>query len=147
MSGYQKALKVIAIIEIVIAVLCIGLGILFFAAVGSGDPALSDTVDIEGQAYSFGAVGVIGGGFMIVIGIFELITGILGVRGANNPSKIGPFYVLAGFCLGLSIVELILAFVSLAQGTADGSTVSSGIFSVVINAVCVWLAAKIKKQA
>lgn len=44
----------------------------------------------------------------IISGVIDLIIGILGVRGANNPDKIGPFVVFA-FCSSFQICCVVLA--------------------------------------
>ena len=159
MSGYQKALKVIAIITIVFSSLIIALGILFIIAggiVGANfdnpevNASLGSTLsplapgisDPEAAAVTAG-FGILGGIFVIIDGVISLIVGILGVRGANNPAKIGPFRVFAilGFIISL-IYIVILCF----GAGAWENWIAAGV-DVVITGLCLWLAVKIRAQA
>ena len=42
------------------------------------------------------------------IGLLSLIIGILGIRAANDPSKIGPVFTLAVVSLGISVINLFV---------------------------------------
>lgn len=146
MSGSQKALKIISILVIVFAVLAILLGAVFFAAMT--DPSFtSTTTDIEGTMWTGGEMAAVVGGFLVIAGVVDLIVGILGLRGAKNPAKIGAFYVIAWIGLVINAIELILTFVSMAQGTADASTLTSSFINLAFMVVCVWLARNIKQAA
>lgn len=147
MSGSQKALKVISIIIIVLAIVSIVFGIGYAALVFNEPQLLNSSIEVQGESYGMATTAVIVAGFSIVSGVFDLIIGCLGLRGAKSPAKIGAFYVLAWIGLILEGIELILSLVSFSSGTADLSTVTSSVISVAIVAVCVYLAHDIKKQA
>ncbi len=157
-SGYQTALKVISIIMIVLAALSIVGGLLLMAGGGllgsvANNPEvvgdITATINSEGVTVTqeqagivVAGVGILGGAMSILGGILMLIVGILGVRGANDPRKIGPFRVFA--IIGL--VFSILGIIALLFQPSDPSMWVSGIIGVIETAVCVWLAQKIKNQ-
>lgn len=137
MSGSQKALKVISIITIVYAVVLLVLGI-FMAAGGS---LLSgETIDVDGTAASASIVAAVLGVTLVIGGVVDLVIGLLGLRGAKNPRKVGPFFVLC-------IIGLVLGLVSLGMSIAQGSFNPWSLASLVIIAVCLYLSAQVKKQA
>lgn len=78
----------------------------------------------------------------IISGVIDLIIGILGVRGANNPEKIGPFFVIA--IIGLVLCALGIIF-TLASGVTDISTLSSSLVQLILLICCVVLANNIRK--
>ncbi len=78
----------------------------------------------------------------IISGVVDLIIGILGVRGANNPDKIGPFFVIA--IIGLVLAAIGVVF-PLLTGSADFSSMPSTLVQLVILIVCVVLANNIRK--
>lgn len=65
---------------------------------------------------------------------------MLGLRGAKNPRKVGPFFVLC-------IIGLVLGLVGLGMSLAQGTFDLWSLVSVVIVAVCLYLSAQVKKQA
>ena len=156
MSSTQKTLRVICIIIIVFAVIGIlaGLAVMglggLIGGVSATDPsALSTSIDgltaEETAALGVGAgvfTGVIG--FIVVISaLIDLLIGILGLRGAKDPAKIGPFSV---FC----IIGIVLNALSLIAGVAQGSDASTIISSIISLALVIWcyvLARKIKETA
>ena len=79
-------------------------------------------------------------GGTIVGGIVDLVIGLLGLRGAKNPRKVGPFFVLC-------IIGLVLGLVGLGMSLAQGTFDLWSLVSVVIVAVCLYLSAQVKKQA
>ena len=71
------------------------------------------------------------GGGTIVGGIVDLVIGLLGLRGAKNPRKVGPFFVLC-------IIGLVLGLVGLGMSLAQGTFDLWSLVSVVIVAVCLY---------
>ena len=138
----QKALKVISIIMIVFAALTLLLGIggivtggaLGILGAGSGD---------AGSAALVGGVAA-GAGFVILLGgAINLAIGIFGLRGANDPRKIGAFYALAIIGLAFAVLSALGTFFG---GSADGGDIASALFGLVLPLVCVLLAYNIKKE-
>lgn len=68
------------------------------------------------------------------VALMGLIVGVLGIRGANNPSAIAPFFWIV-------LVDAVLTAWSLASsfslGALDPMTALSGLFVIVL-AVCAW---------
>ena len=113
----QKALKVISIIMIVFAALTLLLGI----------------------------GGIVTGGALVILlgGAINLAIGIFGLRGANDPRKIGAFYVLAIIGLAFAVLSALGTFFG---GSADGGDIASALFGLVLPLACVLLAYNIKKE-
>ena len=125
----QKALKVISIIMIVFAALTLLLGI--------------------GGIVTGGALGILGAGsgdagsVILLGGAINLAIGIFGLRGANDPRKIGAFYVLAIIGLAFAVLSALGTFFG---GSADGGDIASALFGLVLPLACVLLAYNIKKE-
>ena len=157
-SGYQKALKFIAVITIIIAILIMIVGVLLIIAGGilgsqltdgeitsSLDPAISAAlpgVSLETvQALETG-FGIFGGIAVVIVGLILLIVGGLGKRGANNPRKIGPFFVLSIISLICSLLYILM--MCFGAGTWE-MWLAAGL-DVLMSVICVALAAKIRGQ-
>ena len=133
-TSSQTALKVLSIIGIVVGAIIAVAGIVL--TVGANGFALS-------QASSSGAgvaVGTIGGVVLIVAGAFNVVVGVFGVRGANDPSKIGVFWVLCIIGIVFNALGLIM------EATGSGISASS-LFGTLFVVVLFILANNIKKQA
>ncbi|WP_080798462.1 hypothetical protein [Arabiibacter massiliensis] len=139
MSGSQKTLKIISIILIAWAILVILMGA--FVAAGSAVPGMSsESIDVGGTVIDMATAAMALGIGTVVGGVINLIIGLLGLRGAKNPRKIGLFFVLC-------IIGLVLGVVGLVMGVMQGTFQWQSLVSLVIVAVCTYLAAEIKKQA
>ena len=140
-SSSQKALKVISIILIILAIISIigsfmmalGGGVVGGAAAGAADP----------DAFMAGSVLMIGGIILALGSVFDLIVGFLGLRGANNPSKIGIFYILAIIDV---VVSLAIVIYSLFGGSFEIYTIIGEVISLAFPVACVVLAYNIKKE-
>ena len=125
----QKALKVISIIMIVFAALTLLLGI--------------------GGIVTGGALGILGAGIgdagsaALVGGVAAVAGFVFGLRGANDPRKIGAFYALAIIGLAFAVLSALGTFFG---GSADGGDIASALFGLVLPLVCVLLAYNIKKE-
>lgn len=128
-STSQKILKVLSIIAIAAGVIGV-LGGLWFAV----------AMDSAGDSNSL-LLGTAGGGVIIVMGLVNLIIGWLGLRGANDPSKIGPTWVLSLIGLIFYVIMLLVGFY--ADGTLHAHILGSGIGVLIIFI----LANNIKHQA
>ena len=139
-SSSQKALKVISIIMIVFA----SLGILFalLATLGGGALGVLGAADSDDAMVAGGllaAMGII----MLIGSAIDLVIGIFGLRGANDPRKIGVFFVLAIIGVVFAAFEVLGNFMN---GSMDASTIFSSLFGLVLPVVCVILANNIKKE-
>lgn len=139
MTGSQRTLKIVSIVLIIWAIVEVLLGV--FLAAGSAVPGMStESIDVNGSmmAMSTAALGI--GIGVIVAGVINLIIGLLGLRGAKNPAKIGVFFVLC-------IIGLVLSIIGIVMSVMQGSFQWSNLVSLLIVAVCTYLASQIKKQA
>lgn len=143
-TSSQKALLVIAIINIVFGafaliaglmsgVLGVGVGIL-----NSSDIASAGVTGNQQAAVTagFSLLGIVG----IVDGILTLVEGILGLRAANDNQKIMPVWILA-------IASLVISALNLISGLFSGKFSLSLIVSVVVASLMFWIANNIKQEA
>lgn len=139
MSGSRTVLKIITAILIIVAVLEVALGILLI--VGSSLPEVAaQFVSIGDQVYN-GADGALASGIVVIIsGIFYLIVGILGWRGASRPARIGPFFWLAVIGSVLSVVNLIIEIIG-------GTIAPNSVVSTIIVVLCAILANNIRNHS
>ena len=144
MTKSQKIIKVISLILIVFSILAIIAGLVTLlggvAVIGEGASASAASQTL--YATSAGLLFVLGIGSLIS-GIIDLIIGILGLRGAKDPSKIGPFFVI-------SIIGLILSaisFIGTVMSGGDVSAIVSGLVSLALLIGCVYFANDIRKLA
>ena len=137
----QKALKVVSIIMIVFAALTLLIGIA--SIVGGGAIGMAGAGSNESDLALVGGLAVAAGLIVLLGGCIDLLIGIFGLRGANDPRKIGAFYVLA--IIGL-VFAVLSALGTLFAGSADGSDIVSALVGLLLPAVCVLLAYNIKKE-
>ena len=134
-TSSQTALKVLSIIGIVVGAIIAVSGIVL--TVGANGFAMS-------QASSSGAgvavLGTIGGVVLIVAGAFNVVVGVFGVRGANDPSKIGVFW-------GLCIIGIFFNSLVLIMGATGSGISASSLIGTLFVVVLFILANNIKKQA
>ena len=137
MSGSQKALKVVSVLLIIYAVAMAAFGVFMVAG---GSFLVGETVDVDGTAQAANVMAAALGAGTIAGGVIDLIIGLLGLRGAKNPRKVGPFFVLC-------IIGLVLGLVGLGMSLAQGTFDLWSLVSLVIIAVCLYLSAQVKKLA
>ena len=137
MSGSQKYIKIVSILNIIGGAFYVLIGILGFLGKGLvGNEALIEQAGGDSSAPMAANVFLI---VMIVIGLFSLVVGILGVRAANDPSKIGPVFTLA-------VVSLIISVVNLFVGIFGGNFSVYSLIECVPPALMTWCANNVKKQ-
>ena len=152
-SGSQKALRIIVIVLIVfaIATLLISAAMLALAvaAIAGGADLSAEmsgvdaSVVVNGESLPSGIALLLTLSVVLIFSaVLDLIVGILGLRGANNPQKIKPFFVLC--VIGL-VIEVIGIGGSIAQGTFS-SIGSSSVVELLIIGACTWLAYDIMRQ-
>lgn len=138
MSGSQKALKVVSIIMIIYAIIVVLLGA--FLCFGASIPGVAgQAIDVNGSTIDAAALSVAMGAGFVISGVFYLIIGFLGHRGAKNPAKIGPFFVL-------SVIGVVLAVVGSVMAVMQGSFPLSQLIGLLVVILCAVLAFNIKKQ-
>ena len=143
MTGSQKAIKVISIIVIVVAVISILIGLVTCAGgaavIGAGSQA--SAADQETYALGAGLLLVISG-TAVIGGIIDLVVGLLGLRGAKNPDKIMPFFVIAIIGAVFAVLNLIGCFTA---GQLDGTSIASAVVQLALMVGCVILANNVRK--
>ena len=149
-SGSQKALLVISIINIILAVFLIITGVMVNVggALIAGAP---ETAELAGEISSelgetvtgseVGGIAALGGLLLIFYGIVEVLMGILGIRAANDNQKIMPVWVLAVISLVLGVFALIASF------TNPNGNIASAVGGLLGSALMFWIANNIKTQA
>ncbi len=137
----QKALKVISIIMIVFAALTLLVGITGIVAGGALGAVAAGSGGAD--AALLGGLAVVAGLFVIASGVIDLLIGIFGLRGANDPSKIGVFYVLAIIGLVLAALSALSTFFG---GSADAGSIGGALVGLILPGVSVLLAYNIKKE-
>ena len=136
MSGSQKYIKIISILNIIGGAFYVLIGILGF--LGKGFVSNEALIEQAGDSAAPAAVNT----FlivMIVIGLFSLCIGILGVRAANDPSKIGPVFILG-------VISLIISVVNVFVGIFGGNFSVYSLVECVPPALMTWCANNVKKQ-
>lgn len=98
MSNECKIVKGLSWLIMLIGIASVVIGVVMF--MGAGDVA----DQIEGGA----AAAQTGGIIMVVAGVFEFVTGVMGARGANNPTRLGGFIVSGSIIAVVNIVEIVL---------------------------------------
>ena len=152
-SGAQRGLKVLAILYVIGGVFIL-LWILYMwslfsqaesAVGGSLTPMLVQEMSRRGFAVSseseltslvFAAVIV-----FVTLGLSLLLTGILGIRAANDPEKVTPYLVISGLSLAYTILNIVRSIVA---NTFDLSIET--LIGVGIPVLAVWLGVSVKQQ-
>lgn len=142
-SQNQKILKVISIIEIVLA--CIGILFGIMGAAGGGllasDPTAAGEIASEaGLTAGSLSAGVIGASVGVIIAnLINILIGVLGLRASKDATKIMPvwYFAIAGLVLGV-----IGTVASIATGTGLGN-----LPSLALSAFVFWVANNIKAEA
>ncbi len=142
MSGSQKAIKVFSIIAIIGGVLAALLAVLMFVGMGV---VAGETVNFDGTQVDESFIAAVAGFMFLICAVEYLVAGIFGVRGANNPQKIGPFYVICWIIVVLQVLALVVDVVS--GGNDMAVTVVEHIVELIIPVILLVLANKVKKQA
>lgn len=144
-SGSQKALRVIVIVLIVFAIvtLLVSAAMMALAVFSMANGIGIDyTVDLNGQSVSSLVLVMSFAIVLIISSVIDLVVGIFGLRGANDPRKIKPFFVLCIISLALCVIGIGW---SLAQGTFASSG-SSDVVELLITGVCTWLSYDIMRK-
>jgi amino acid permease len=125
MSGSQKFVLVVSILNIIgafgIIVFGFTAGLVSFGA-AEGGPIL-----------------FIAGLCLVAMGIFECISGIIGIRAARDPRRSGLFYTL-------SLISMIFAILNMITSIASNGFQLSSIIGVVLPVLMFISARKIREQ-
>lgn len=143
MTGSQKAIKVISIIVIVVAIISILAGLVTCAGGAAGVMAGADASAAEQEQLALGAgMLFVLAGSALIGGIIDLVVGLLGLRGAKDPNKIMPFFVIAIIGAVFAVLNLIGCFTA---GQLDGTSIASAVVQLALMVGCVILANNVRK--
>lgn len=146
MSGSQKVIKFVSVLTIILAIIAIigGIALGGFGGLVIGGATAGPNV---GQDVAFGGVYIMAAGIIVVVsGIIDIIVGILGIRGANDPNRIGAFRVFVVIGLIFAILDLVA---TLLLGTPDVTTIAGGVIRlalIIILLVCANNVAKMRTR-
>ena len=131
MSKECQIVKGISLFLMVAGILAVVTSVLMFMGV-----PLAASMFKNGEALALVAGIVLG-----VSGVFEFIAGIMGARGANNPSHLGGFIVLGSILVVVNIAEICLGVFG-----GQGPVWMNVIYAAAI-ATAVFYASRAKKNA
>lgn len=131
MSSQCKIVKGISVLVLLFGLASVITGAIMFFATPSADLGIEN---VE-------AVAKAGGILLIIVGAFGVLTGVLGIRGANNPQRMTPFIVCAALIAIVNIFEVIMAL------TGGQGPVWMNILYAIVAIVAIVFAVKAKKQA
>jgi hypothetical protein len=141
LSGHQRALRLISQVMIVTAVLNAVITLIVWYAVSQMDPTAQVTL-AEAQ-YSAGRLSNIVLGWGLASAAVNLLVGLLGLRGANQPEKIRPFLWVSAISFAYAAVQLVLGIVT---SGGMGSVQSSSLTDALFYGACTYLSVKIRRQ-
>ena len=141
MSASRKLLKIISLLTILSGISYVVMaGILAVAgAVGGGESLEGLPLTAEVAALLLIVVAAIGA-------VANLVSGFLGLRGANVPSKIMPAYVISLIALIVSIINVIATIVLGGLNTPDFMSIFNMVFGVACPLVMFILCNNVKKE-
>lgn len=125
MSQNRKLLKVFSLIQFVLGIIALILGIVFAAGASmvGGD---AESVTLFGTYLDAAAWSLLNGVILIALGILQIASSVLGIRGANRPSA------LKGH-LPITVVIVIIACVDIfISANIDASTSPIGILAIAL---------------
>ena len=141
LDGHQRALRLISQVIIVTAVLNAVITLIVWYAVSQMDP--SAQVTLAESQLSAGDLAPKALGLGLASAGVNLLVGLLGLRGANQPEKIGPFLLISVISFGYAVVQLVM--VILTTGGL-GSVQSSSLTDALLYGACTYLSLKIRRQ-
>ena len=135
-SRSQKVVKVLGILSIIDAVLCLILAIgALLTAFGAGTrDVITDEVATGIGIMIFATI------ILLVTGIVDLIEGAFCLRAAKDARKAGPLWVVSMIAVILSVLSLITSF------REGGQAIASGVATLAINCAIFFLANNIRNQ-
>lgn len=130
MSTERKTLKIMSIIYLVLGILDVAFSI-FCLATG--------TIEVGTSVVSIASATEV---ILLISGIVYFLTGVTGIRGANNPAKAGPVVIMAVICILIALFNFAIEFTQ-ASGI---SGLATQVVIVLYNASVFFYANKVKKE-
>ena len=141
LSGHQRALRLISQVMIVTAILNAVITLIVWYAVSQMDPTAQ--VTLAETQYTAGRLSNIVLGWGLASAAVNLLVGLLGLRGANQPEKIRPFLWVSAISFAYAAVQLVLGIVT---SGGMGSVQSSSLTDALFYGACTYLSVKIRRQ-
>ncbi|MEG1750529.1 MAG: hypothetical protein RR241_02015 [Raoultibacter sp.] len=135
MTGSRKVLNILSIIILVFGILGVLLGIFFIAGGTMLQGSQIEGVDAQVLSTMMGVMVIIGS-------LIDVVIGSMGRRGAKDPAKIKPFFVICVIGLVLYVMSIIGALT-----TGDVAALPNYLISLVLVIACLYFADKVKKEA
>ena len=141
LDGHQRALRLISQVIIVTAVLNAVITLIVWYAVSQMDPTLMVTLAESQFAAGVFAPRALGLG-LASAGV-NLLVGLLGLRGSNQPEKIRPFLWVSAISFAYALVQLVVGIVT---SGGMGSVQTSSITDALLYGACTYLSLMIRRQ-
>ena len=141
LDGHQRALRLISQVIIVTAVLNAVITLIVWYAVSQMDPTLMVTLAESQFAAGVFAPRALGLG-LASAGV-NLLVGLLGLRGSNQPEKVRPFLWVSAISFAYALVQLVVGIVT---SGGMGSVQTSSITDALLYGACTYLSLKIRRQ-
>lgn len=147
MSAYRKFLKVISIISLVLSVIMVVLCGVGMATVLSNPDVALDTIKqypipgVDNMDTYFMVVGAFVVG--LVYFVWEAFVAVMGIRGANNPKKMGFVTTIAGITAVLTVVFFV---VNIATSGFSFQNDFSELLQAVIDILFFYICLQIRKE-
>ena len=132
MSGSQKALKVLSIINIILSIIGLIVALLLIGGTAISS-AIFESLGIMGNAVAYCV-------FTFIGCIIALVCGIVGLKLVKDPSKFMTFAVLV-------VIDIVITIINTFVGTINATSISSLVVNVIWSLILLYLANNIKKQA
>ena len=143
MSTNRKILKVLSIISLVFSILGMILGALIvFACCGDPEGAMKAvTISPIGNLTNEQSIALIFGAgvALIIYFVWEIFVSCMGIRGANNPRKMGFVTVIAAISAVVAVIGFVLSV------TGNGAIVSS-LTTAVFNCAFLYVCYKVREE-
>ena len=141
LDGHQRALRLISQVIIVTAVLNAVITLIVWYAVSQMDPTLMVTLAESQFAAGVFAPRALGLG-LASAGV-NLLVGLLGLRGSNQPEKVRPFLWVSAISFAYALVQLVVGIVT---SGGMGSVQTSSITDALLYGACTYLSLMIRRQ-
>ena len=152
-SGAQRGLKVLAILHTIGGVLMLGLLLMWSVkAQANAESKISQAslliqklgeqgiVLSESESASL-MLTIIIMAIAVLLSVAVLLTGVFGIRAANDPEKVTPYLVTSGILLAYTIFDVLESIFAQTFKLTFGTLIGVG-----IPALAVWLGVSIKQQ-
>lgn len=126
MSESRTGLKIISVVILALGLYDLIPGLILVFANGAPDIA-SSVMLVKGVEYTGATPALVFGILCVVSGLIFVLVGLLGWRGASDPTKIKPFFILA--IIG-SVFAVLLLVLDLVTGTWPVSSALDAFFVI-----------------